>query len=137
MTIMRLALTAAMCLAAAGCGGGPERAQPPPSAPADGPQTSVVYLNGRPKTTPVSAVTGILGGDPATGCLWLVQPTSKVRIQIQLHGPFTVTWSNSGPHIFENGKLLASSGKQTGFGAGGTTSGVAGCPTGATAQVVF
>lgn len=133
MSPIGCALVSLICLLATGaCGddGGP-------TGPSDGPQAGVVYRDDRPDNAHSGAINGQLGGDPKTGCLWLTMDGKTQRSQIKPHGPFTVTWRD-GLRLYREGKLYASGGEDTGFGYGGDTEGVVGCPVpGARATVVY
>lgn len=71
---------------------------------------------------------GILGGDPATGCLWLEQKTGS-REQVLLVGDFEVDWTTDPAQVLLDGEPWAELGEFLNVGGGGEANdGVPGCP---------
>lgn len=96
------------------------------STSVDGPATAAVLpeRDGGPD----AANSGVLGGDPDSGCLWLEQPSGS-REQVLLVGDFEVDWATDPPQVELDGEPWAEIGEFLNVGGGGEANdGVPGCP---------
>ena len=75
--------------------------------------------------------TGVLDGDPDTGCLWLEHPSGGPE-QIMLMGDFRVDWAADPPRVEKEDQSFAELGELISVGGGGENrDGVPGCPVSA------
>jgi hypothetical protein len=113
---VRAALLTLSVVALAGCG----------STTIDGPATAAVLpdRDGGPE----AANSGVLRGDPDSGCLWLEGPNGQ-REQVMLVGDFHVDWTPEPARVELGGEPWADLGEFLNVGGGGEANeGVAGCP---------
>ncbi|MBA3249900.1 MAG: hypothetical protein H0T66_06245 [Geodermatophilaceae bacterium] len=105
-----------MALALSGCG----------ATRGEGPATAAVL----PKRDggPEALTSGVLGGDPDSGCLWLEGPSGD-REQILLVGGFEVDWTTDPPRVLQDDMPLVELGEFLHFAGGNEVGdGVPDCP---------
>ncbi len=92
----------------------------------DGPATAAVRDSSG--IVPEALTSGVLGGDPDTGCLWL-EESSGNKQQVLLAGEFEVDWSADPAQVLKDGAGWARVGEDIRVGGGNQPGiGVSDCP---------